>query len=374
MPCRFLNKSILIIVSIIPVFYAIGRIYGESLLYGVKDLIFPAMFIFLIVMRFNYYLWISVLLLAVINIYALALVTQSYVLYLLSIREFFFYPVFGMLLGYFLFKKEGVFPIFRISFFYLLFTYLFLLFFPEASFGSTNRLHALWDGEHEPGIIGAIVFLGALTLLKKTHLRNLILLLSVGLILMSGSRSIFMGLAFGLFVIYLREFSAKKIIFLILLSFIVINIFDSLTISGRALDHNLHKRMDQYVLAYDMISNSNYLGIGPDKYGAVSGVARERYCLNERCTTTMDSSLIKYLVNYGVFFAIVLLGLLIFCVILFFKNRGSPMVTYFLSIISFCLVVGSVTGKLGAFPMNLFFYMAVGSGFYLLIPKRGVNE
>lgn len=283
------------------------------------------------------------------------------------------YPLLGIFLGYFFFKKNGAISLFKISVVYLIMTYVYFLTFPDESFGSTNRLHSLWDREHEPAIIGGVVFLGAFFLLRKAHFRNLVLLLSLGLILFSGSRSGLIGIAIAIFLIYLKEFSIKNIFLLALFVFLVINFFSFLTVSDRAIDHNLSARLNQYVLAYDAIVNSSFLGIGSDKYGVVSGIVHKEYCLGGHCTTTMDSSLIKYLVNYGIFFAALLFAFLAICGFLFFKYSRSPTVNYILSIVIFSLVIGLFTGKLGAFPMNLFFYMAVGSVFYILKLKRCIQ-
>jgi len=137
--------------------------------------------------------------------------------------------------------------------------------------------------------------------------------------------------------------------------------FSFLTIADRAIDHNLVARLQQYQLAIDALNISNYLGIGTDKYGVVAGVMHKEYCLYGNCTTTMDSSLVKYFVNYGIVFLILLGSFLVFFTkYSFLKNIPFRERNTIISMFIFSLVMGAVTGKLGAFPLNIFFYMIIG--------------
>ena len=120
-------------------------------------------------------------------------------------------------------------------------------------------------------------------------------------------------------------------------------------------------RINQYNLGWQSILDSNFLGIGPDKYGVLSSVVKVYYCKFGMCTSTMDSTILKYTVNYGILYV---LGVT-FCLAgpfrLFLKQNILPEEKTLISMILFGIIMGCITGKLGAFPLNMFFYLALGA-------------
>jgi len=370
---KFIFSSFFILLCVVPFFYAAAQIFNNTILYGVKDLLLLGMISVLIFYRVNIFVILNVIFIIILNLYALALSSEDLLMYVFSLREFLFYPTVGIILGYFFTKRKGSIAIFEIVVIYLLITYLYLLVFPDDSFGSTNRLKSLWDREHEPAIIGGVAFLGGWFLLKHSLLKYSLITLSIGLLLMSGSRSAFLGASLGLLVIYARNFSIFKILILAGISILLITFFSYLTLAERSIDYNITARLDQYKLAYDAIISSSFLGIGTDKYGVISGFANKQFCLNGLCTTTMDSTLLKYFVNYGLLFVLVFLFWIYQAGISLIKIKDDPEIYFLVSVFVFSIVIGLVTGKLGAYPMNLIFYMDLGAIFYFLGRKRSRN-
>ena len=88
------------------------------------------------------------------------------------------------------------------------------------------------------------------------------------------------------------------------------------------------------------------------------GNLRKIYSFNGLYTVTMDSSILKYTMNLGVVFIIIYFTIIAKT----FKGAKKYNRDIF-SVIIFGLAVGVFTGKLGAYPLNLFFYLLVG---YLL--------
>ena len=375
--CESSDKHILniffSIICLIPFFYALAQIINNNILYGVKDILLLGVAAILVFYKVNIFIILNISFLFIINFYALALSSEDLLMYFISLREFLFYPVIGILLGYFFTKRKGSVVIFEIVVIYLLITYLFLIIFPNDSFGSTNRLRSLWDREHETGIIGGIAFLGAWFLLKKSLFKYLLITLSIGMLIMSGSRSAFLGVAFSLFVVYIRNFSIFKILILSGVFTLLATFFTYFTLAERAIDHNFMMRINQYSLAYEAIINSNFLGIGSDKYGVISGLQRKELCINGICTSTMDSTLLKYLVNYGFLFLLLFLFWVAKAGFSIIKIKNNSEIYFLVSVFIFSSVIGLVTGKLGAYPLNLIFYMVLGSISYFLGKRNSIN-
>lgn len=326
--------------------------------YAIKDIFFILTFPFFLLFSYNKKFWVYIIFLVILSVYAALNSLSDPILYFISLREFLFYPVFFAMLGYVFSRRYFSSYLLIVSSFYVFYTFIFFIFFPDYSFGPTGRLKAFWDREHEPAIVGGVAFLSAWFFLSGKK-RLLLLVLSLLLISFSGSRSGIAGVFLALFCVYFRTASIKKILFFIALSFILFAFFLKFNVSGRAIDHNLIDRVNQYSMAWNALLYSNFLGIGTDKYGVVSGIVSKEFCLDGACTTTMDSSLIKYSVNYGLLFVFVFVFFVFFLVGRYLKNGRRN--AYFISICIFSFFIGLVTGKLGAFPMNMFFYGAVGS-------------
>lgn len=366
-------STMFIVVSIVPFFYILAKVFNTSVLFGVKDVFFVFLIPLLLFVGVRTYVMLSILFFFILNLYALFISLDDVLLYFLSLREVFFYPVFGILLGAYFAKQGREVNIFYVSLVYMAFTYFYLFFNPVGSFGSTLRLKSMWDSEHEPAIIGGISFLGSLFIIKERKKKVFLLVFSIGLLLFSASRSALVAIFLSVFLIYFRKASFVKIIFLLSIFFIGFISFSMITYSGRSVDHNLSARFEQYDLAIDAILETNFLGLGTDKYGVVSGVVSKNYCLNGNCTTTMDSSLIKYFVNYGFLYFFIFIFIFINTCFIYFKRLNDVSV-FLISVVSFGIVVGFFTGKLGAFPLNLFFYSSLGAILSLAVGRRSIKE
>ena len=366
------TKVVFILVAIIPVFYMFAQIANFSIFYAVKDIIFLILVPFFLYMRVHIYALLSILLYLLVNVYALFISLDDPLLYILSLREMLFYPVFGVLLGVFFSKHNSSRYIFYIAIAYMFFTYLYLLIYPEISFGSTNRLKSLWDREHEPAFVGAVVFFGGLFILKNKKAKVLIISLAVGLLLLSGSRSALLGLFVSVFFIYLRGASFVKLSILFATFFFTFIFFTTITYADRSVDHNLEARLNQYDLALNALVDTAFLGLGTDKYGVVSGVVNKSFCMDGDCTTTMDSSLLKYLVNYGVSYLFILI-FMFYHMFTLYKRGVDNESGFLISVLIFGFVAGFFTGKLGAFPLNIFFYSSFGA-IFLSIKDKSLNE
>jgi hypothetical protein len=297
-----------------------------------------------------------------LNLYGAFISQDDGLAYILSLREVCFYPMLGIAMGYNLARGNGVRSISWIMIVYLIWTYLYLVFNFDESFGPTNRLKSFWDREHEPAIIGGFCLLiGYFYFENNFKYRFILIALSIALLLLSGSRSALLGVILGGLVVYVRSFDLLRMLGLAIMSVVIIMSFSYITLADRGIDHNLIERLQQYQLAIDALDISNYLGIGSDKYGVVAGVIHKEYCLNGNCTTTMDSSLIKYFVNYGAAYLFIFVAFLVLFIIFSFINIVSSRErNAIMSMLVFSLIMGAVTGKLGAFPLNIVFYVLIG--------------
>jgi len=353
------------LISVSLLFYVVAAFVDNKLLYVAKDVIF--VFI-LFMMLFKYYpvsVWGVVGMFAFINTYALILSHRDidFIFYILSLREFLFYPVTGILLGYHL-SKYNKFEkyFFRFIFIALLLTVLYLIFFPYDSFGPTFRLTSFWDREHEPAIIAGVFLLWVSFSNYDRKYMILAMLVCVSILLLSASRSVFLAIFIPIFLLQVKNMSIYKILLSMFFIAVFLSLYPYITLSGRGVDHNIDLRVAQYVLALTSLYDHNFLGLGSDQYGVVGSLSKE-YCIHGQCTTTMDSSLLKYTVNYGVFFIIPFIVFLYKIFLYFFKIERNIEKKVF-SILVFSLVIGATTGKLGAFPLNFILYMIFGLFIY----------
>ena len=87
----------------------------------------------------------------------------------------------------------------------------------------------------------------------------------------------------------------------------------------------------------------------------------------------MDSTLLKYLVNYGFLFLLLFLFWVAKAGFSIIKIKNNSEIYFLVSVFIFSSVIGLVTGKLGAYPLNLIFYMVLGSISYFLGKRNSIN-
>jgi hypothetical protein len=360
----YLSTSMnLIFVSLL--FYVAAALVDNKFLYIVKDIVLVFVLFWALLRCYPINVWKVIGVFAFINTYALVLSHSDIdlIFYILSLREFLFYPVVGILLGYHLSeynKFEKYF--FRFILISLFLTVLYLIFFPYDSFGPTFRLTSFWDREHEPAIIAGVFLLWVSFSNYGRKYKILAMLVCISILLLSASRSVFLAIFIPIFLLQVKNMSIYKILLSMFFVAVFLSLYPYITLSGRGVDHNIDLRVAQYVLALTSLYDHNFLGLGSDQYGVVGSLSKE-YCIHGQCTTTMDSTLLKYTVNYGVFFIIPFIVFLYKIFLYFFKIERNIEKKVF-SILVFSLVIGATTGKLGAFPLNFIFYMIFGLFIY----------
>lgn len=370
------SSIIIFVLSLFPCIYFTAAIIDNKSLYAIKDLLLLMLFVVLLFQRFSIGTYVCLSIFLIINVYALLFSYEDTIFYILSVREFLFYPMVGILLGGYLGKQEAFEPgFYKLILVTLFLTLLYLLIFPNDSFGSTFRLRSFWDREHEPAIIAGVAFIWTLYSRIPKSYKYFLIFLSILIMFLSASRSILLSVFLVTVLLSLRNLNLVKISVLFVIAAFVIANFSSLSPSGRTIDHNLDARTSQYTLAMDNLEENDFLGLGTDKYGVVGSIKKE-FCYQGHCTTTMDSSLLKYTLNYGIVF---LLSLFLFLFVLgiYYLNIRTALHKKILGTIVFGLLLGAVTGKLGAFPLNLIFYMSIGVMMYhfsLIQPKREKSE
>ena len=157
------QSLIMFLVYLFPLTYFIAKLVGDQSLYAIKDILALGIFMVLILKPYPKIIYIFSSILIIINLYALAFSYNDILFYILSVREFLFYPLFGILLGYYLAQNNKFeYYFFRFILISFILTIIYLVLFPYDSFGSTLRLKSFWDREHEPAIIAGIVFIWTL--------------------------------------------------------------------------------------------------------------------------------------------------------------------------------------------------------------------
>lgn len=323
--------------------YIFGSLFANSSFYALKDILLLLIVILLLYQKkitINFNSCALALFLLVINIYGF-LLSSDYLFYVVSLREFFFFPILGILLASY--YRSRMYSMYLSLLVCCLISILYIPFDLSGSFSSTYRLTSFWDREHETGILGGLLFIIAIK--NKYKYWKLSVTIGLFLVLLSFSRSVFLALFLIFSFSILKKLNFKKIIIFSTLLFLIFMFFE--IFSTRSFDHNITARTSQYSTAYNLILNNNILGIGPDKYGVLGAVVKS-YCYDNVCTTTMDSTHLKFLVNYGVFYLI----LLFVYSILFCKSDSK-------AVLFFCLFLGIMTGKLSAYPLNLIFYIYI---------------
>lgn len=375
----FISKQVYFLMLIYPLIYLFAKVIGVTRLYAIKDAIILLIFIQLIIIFLKEGLRIKTDFIVLIIYFFYVLLSSVYNLsdilfWLLGIREMIVNPLIFIFMGYYISNKIGE----NISFFYFwsLFIAIFLtvaytLYNYSAAFSTTGRLISFWDGEHEPAIIGGLMILWLLSAKQWTYSHKALLFLSAALILLSGSRSVLIALLIStLYLIFLSVKGIKKYMLLIVtVGFTAVIYIYYDFIFTRPIDYNLSLRTSQWTLASSSIKQSPLIGIGIDKYGVV-GSLRKIYSKDGYSTVTMDSSLIKYTVNLGLTY------LLLFTLIIRqainkinkinkINIEINNLILFLKIMLIYSIVIGLVTGKLGAFPLNMYFYIGLGSCFGL---------
>ncbi len=290
--------------------------------------------------------------------YALMLITtlmqlEDTFFYLVGIRELLVYPIFYILISIVLNKHIDLNKYICIGVISCLFLMcLFLLLYPAQSYGLTHRFKAFFDREHLPAIFSALAFIYSLYYIENRLVLVLISSASLFLIAITGTRSVFLLLIF-VFCIYYFKISLKSIV--ILLVFSLATLFIVYKFFTREVFYNLEARTHQYELARLSIEENFIFGIGVDKYG-VLGDKKKYYNYKGYSTVTMDSSFIKYVVNIGVPLS---MFYLIYIFFLIFRKRFDKKEKDILvkRVLLLAFFMGTVTGKFGAYPLNLIFFM-----------------
>ena len=232
-----------------------------------------------------------------------------------------------------------------------------------------SRLSSFWDREHEPSFVGAMLIIATISQTKrdgrKLHLKDIAIPVLLGgfCMIMSKSRSAIVAFLGTMIYVFTDKLKLKNVIAVILIGISCYAATEYYSvITNRALDHNIDARTSQWTMAYKLFDSNPLFGIGTDKYGGGLGSQGKRLTFQGAATTTMDSSLIKYLLNLGLIFVV-----LFFLLLMKTYKTIRKYDRYAYIFIIFGLLIGAVTGKLAAYPMNQYFFPLIG---YCLLPKH----
>lgn len=337
-----------------PIYYFLGKIYSSDF-YILKDIHLYILTLFVFLKNYNkvinkrFIIFISF----IVIFFLISLINfNDPVFYLFGVREFILNPLLYVYLGYCLNIriKSSFLKLLK----YLIFvTVLFAVFYPSLSFSSTYRFVSLWNSEHESAILAGIYLLFSIIQVKKIDIFSLI---SIVILVLSGSRSILFALFVPIiYIILFRSNSNKKILYIIILSIsliALISFYDLIFI--RSFYFNSERRITQYNFALNLILDNGLIGIGIDKYGVV-GSNIKYFISGDFFSSTFDSTLLKYYINFGL-----IIPTLYFAFIYNLKNKKSKN-TVFITIFLFSITMGIFTGKLNSFPLSMFFYTYVGN-------------
>ncbi len=275
--------------------------------------------------------------------------------YAVAMREMIVYPFLYMCIGVMAYKK-GI-DINKLIFYGALFCIglmiVYAVMFPFKSFGATARFKSFFPREHLPAIYAGTLFLTSLYY-TKGFFRLAIAIISFIIVMLTGTRSV-LALLFLLYIMFSLKFSIKQIL---LLSVSCLGIYFLMSLYfTRDLFYNLEGRTTQYELAYILLKEHFFLGIGVDKYGVLGGVYKT-FTYAGHSTVTMDSSFIKYFVNLGVPLTFSYLSYL-FLKFWIVPLKNVSYRTMFRRLMLFAFLMGAVTGKFGAYPLNMIFFMNI---------------
>ncbi|MGR5078517.1 O-antigen ligase family protein [Photobacterium swingsii] len=283
--------------------------------------------------------------------------------YLVSFREILFAPLLCLIIGYYLSAIDYDFfgEIFKFLKFNIIIVFIFPIFFPALSYGLTGRMTSIYQGEHLPAIFSGLLILFYINHIsvkrKATIIDFILIVMSISVIVSSASRSVLLAVVIGGGVYYLRYFKVKFFTIVKMVSALICLCVVYVYFSERDLLYNLSARIEQYNLALELIGHNPLLGIGVDKYGHLGSMSKV-LTYKHHSTTTMDSSFIKYVVNTGV--PIFVAGIIVVSLTLIKSKRARSERCLVLAILSFSAVMGAVTGKFGAYPINYMVYICIG--------------
>lgn len=374
------SKQVFILMLMYPMVYLVANLLNNTMIYGIKDIFIYLISFQLLLIFFYNGLKIKTYFLIIFISFVYVMLNSIYhysdlIFWLFGIREMVVNPFLFIIIGFYIaaFNGEKILSFYSLSLISAtIFTILYPLVNYSQSFGMTGRLMSFWDSEHEPAIIGSLMIIWLLCN-KNWKLHYLLLFISSFIvIILSGSRSILIALFISvIFIIFLNMKGIKKYLLLVGVFgsiFLIYHFYDLLF--TRPIDYHVSARTSQWMLAFSNIKHFPLFGIGIDKYGAVGGVEKVFY-LDGYSTVTMDSSLIKYTVNLGLLFI-----LLWFVIILsafyrlkklkgYFSSSTTGIFPFIKAVILFAVIIGAFTGKLGAFPLNMYFYSIIGTCFGL---------
>jgi len=276
--------------------------------------------------------------------------------YAVSMREMVVYPIFYIVISLAVQDTDVDFNKFlwqgAVLCLVLMFAYLFL--FKGSSFGLTGRFKAFFDREHLPAIFASLCVILTLNYTTDKLYRMILILASIILILITGTRSVSLFLIL-VYVMFEFKFSIKSILILSIVGIVIFGLF--LLYFQRDVFYDLDARTNQYTLAYMSIKENFFFGIGVDKYG-VLGDKTKTYFLNGFSTTSMDSSFLKYTVNLGVPLVLIYLSYMIKKVYKIYLGHLSYTIMV-KRMLFFAIAMGILTGKFGAYPLNMIFFMNI---------------
>jgi len=347
------------LVILTPLLYFFKEAYSIPFLNNIKDLIIIFLGLLTIMINlknnlFNKYfirlvrIYVLIFLVSLINF-------EDTFFYLVSLRELIVYPIFYMSIGqYFKDKLDFNKYIYYGAIFSVFLMYFFLILFPDLSFGLTFRFKGFFDREHLPAIFSSIAIIYSLYYQKNNILKIIVIVASLILIALTGTRSVLLALIL-VYVIFVIKLNVKNLISIYLLGivgYLVMQFFFT-----RDILYNLEDRESQYDLAEQSIAENFFVGIGIDKYGVLGDRVKE-YSYNGYSTVTMDSSFIKYAVNIGIPLTITYLIYLLYLIYIRKSSvREKEIMVKRVLLLTF--LMGTVTGKFGAYPLNMLFFMNI---------------
>lgn len=343
-----------------PIFYFLSKLMDVSSIRFSKDflIIVLGLFSVLINIKRNLFnrIFFKILFVFLIMVFVSLINFEDPLFYAISIRELVIYPVFYMSIGLTL-SKSGIsvnmliYKSLIICFYLMVF---FGFFFYSKSLGEhTGRFRAFFDGGHLPAIFSSLIILYVIFYQKNKSYKLVLIIVSFLMLLMTGTRSALLFLII-VYSLYAFKFSVKSIFSLIILGLVFLTLMAKYF--ERDVFYNLEARIFQYNLAWQLIQDNFVFGIGIDKYG-VLGSFKKKFVYGNFSTVTMDSSFFKYVVNLGV--PLTISYLLVLFSLIKKVSKKEKVNILIKRVMLFSLLMGTVTGKFGAYPLNMIFFMNI---------------
>lgn len=369
---RIILKEIYALFFLTPVIYLLSKLLGNQSLYAIKDVIMVLLTIQILAVESREHIEYNKVDLIFLYFYCFYIILATlfriddFRFWAIGLREVCVTPLMLIIIGnYYSNQEKDCLKIIKQSlYFSTMLTVVFSVIFFQRAYGSTNRLVGFWDSEHEPGIVGALLIVACIADQynegKFNNYKKLIIPFLLGgfCIILCKSRSCIAALFIALLFVFFDRVNLRNTVSVLLITSIFIFLLHNYeNITNRSLDYNLTPRTNQYEMAWELIYDNFIFGIGIDKYGVMGNQVKRLYYGNHS-TTTMDSSIIKYFLNLGFIYIVTFFTMI---AKLFINSKKSRNV---FAVILFGLSIGAVTGKLGAYPMNQYFYFV--TGFYLM--------